>query len=92
MMNLFVGVVTSTYNREKDNLGKNYLLTENQKKWIEAKIILINAKPRRRYKQPSTSIRKFLFAVAQNKRFEMFINICIILNTICLMIKSPHME
>lgn len=28
MVNLFVGVVTSTYNREKENLGKNYLLTE----------------------------------------------------------------
>lgn len=27
--NLFVGVVISSYNREKDNLGKNYLLTDN---------------------------------------------------------------
>lgn len=28
LLNLFVGVVTSTYNREKELLGKNYLLTE----------------------------------------------------------------
>jgi len=28
MINLFVGEVTSTFNREKENLGKNYLLTD----------------------------------------------------------------
>ncbi len=28
ILNLYVGVVISTYNREKDKLGKNFLLTE----------------------------------------------------------------
>ena len=28
LLNLFVGVVISTYNREKEVLGKNFLLTE----------------------------------------------------------------
>jgi len=35
MLNLFVGVVTSTYNRETENLGKNYLLTESQKSGLK---------------------------------------------------------
>ena len=26
--NLFVGIVTSTYNREKDRLGNNFMLSE----------------------------------------------------------------
>lgn len=34
IMNLFVGVLVSTYNREKEILGKNFLLTEEQKKWL----------------------------------------------------------
>jgi len=29
MLNLFVGVVISTYNNEKDRLGKDILLTDN---------------------------------------------------------------
>lgn len=29
VLNLFVGVVISTFNREKERLGKNFLLTEN---------------------------------------------------------------
>lgn len=35
ILNLFVGVVVSTFNKEKELLGKNFLLTDNQKKWIE---------------------------------------------------------
>ena len=31
VLNLFVGVVVSTFNREKELLGKNFLLTEKQK-------------------------------------------------------------
>jgi voltage-dependent calcium channel L type alpha-1D len=31
ILNLFVGVVVSTFNREKEILGKNFLLTDKQK-------------------------------------------------------------
>jgi hypothetical protein len=34
MMNLFVGVVINTFNQEKDNLGKNALLSSDQKEWV----------------------------------------------------------
>ena len=27
-LNLFVGIVTSTFNREKERIGKDYMLTE----------------------------------------------------------------
>jgi hypothetical protein len=39
--NLFVGVVVSTYNREKEKLGKYFLLTEDQKKWLKTKLLVI---------------------------------------------------
>ena len=41
LLNLFVGVVISTYNREKETLGKNFLLTEKQRKWLENKIMMV---------------------------------------------------
>jgi hypothetical protein len=44
--NLFVGVVISNYNREKENIGKDFLLSKNQKKWLETKLMLIKAKPK----------------------------------------------
>ncbi len=34
ILNLFVGVVISTYNRERERLGRNFLLTENQRSWV----------------------------------------------------------
>lgn len=34
ILNLFVGVVISTFNNEKERLGKNYLLTETQIEWV----------------------------------------------------------
>jgi hypothetical protein len=33
-INLFVGIVISTYNREKDKIAKDYLLKERQKEWL----------------------------------------------------------
>ena len=50
--NLFLGVVISTYNRAKDRLGNNFLLSDEQKKWIETKILLFNVKPKRLNKRP----------------------------------------
>jgi len=34
LLNLFVGVIITTYNREKENIGKHFLLTEKQRKWL----------------------------------------------------------
>jgi hypothetical protein len=34
IVNLFVGIVISTFNREKERLGKNFLLSDKQKEWL----------------------------------------------------------
>jgi hypothetical protein len=34
-LNLFAGVVVSTFNRQKEILEKNHMLSTNQSKWIE---------------------------------------------------------
>ena len=57
ILNLFVGVVITTYNREKEKLGKNFLLTENQKKWLEAKLLIIESKPKVYMKRPKDARR-----------------------------------
>ena len=36
-INLFVGVVISTYNREKEKIARDFLLKERQKEWLYVK-------------------------------------------------------
>ena len=39
-LKLFVAVVISTYNREKQKIAKDYLLAERQKEWLYAKQVI----------------------------------------------------
>jgi len=39
-INLFVGVVISTYNREKEKIDKDFLLKERQKEWLYVKQVI----------------------------------------------------
>ena len=47
ILNLFVGIVISTFNREKEKLGKDFLLTEKQKQWLDMKLLMYRSKPKR---------------------------------------------
>ena len=40
-----------------EKLGKNFLLTENQKKWLEAKLLIIESKPKVYMKRPKDTRR-----------------------------------
>ena len=45
IMNLFVGVIINAFNNEKERLGKNFLLTEDQRKALETKILALKMRP-----------------------------------------------
>jgi hypothetical protein len=45
-LNLFVGVVIETFNREKEALSLNSLLRTIERKWIDVQIMTYSAKPR----------------------------------------------
>eukprot|EP00347_Sterkiella_histriomuscorum_P021532 403333648 len=85
IMNLFVGVVINTFNQEREKLGKNHLLTSFQKEWIMIQISCLKLKPmvkqERIYKN---KFRNMISIISYSQRFELFILLCIIMNTICL--------
>ena len=87
-MNLFVGVVINTFNDEKEKLGKNHLLTESQREWVMIQIACMKVKP---LKQKETlhlnKIRKVIYDFANSFAFEIFILVCIVLNTLVLSIE-----
>ena len=46
LLNLFVGVIITTYNREKELVGKDFMLTDLQKKWLKNRKMIVAAEPR----------------------------------------------
>jgi hypothetical protein len=42
-LNLFIGVVVSTFNTEHDKIGRNDLLTEKQREWIDLKLLVFRS-------------------------------------------------
>ena len=63
LLNLFVGVVISNFNRQKDKIGGNNLLTERQKEWIDTKLIALRAKPIKVIRPPVNKIRRICFNI-----------------------------
>ena len=44
-MNLFVGVVISKFNQEKEKYGQNFLLTPMQREWLKVQSVVYEATP-----------------------------------------------
>ena len=86
-LNLFIGVVVSTFNAEQDKIGGNDLLTEKQREWIDLKLLVLRSAPITRIKPPESKFRLFFFNISQRQAFERFIFMSIVLNTIVLTMK-----
>ncbi|RLN96091.1 hypothetical protein BBJ28_00027013 [Nothophytophthora sp. Chile5] len=84
VVNLFVGVIIDNFNRTKAALGGDYMLTPEQKKWIEAQKAASRVGPVRILKPPRHPVRRAFFFFVKRQRFEWFIMICIITNTLLM--------
>jgi hypothetical protein len=87
ILNLFTGVVCDTYNNEKEFLGKNYLLSDNQKMWLQYKKQCMNITPKFKVHQENIgACRHKMHSFITSRKFEIFILICIMFNTVTLCI------
>lgn len=41
LQNLFIGVIITQYNREKELMGKDFMLTDEQKKWVKSRVMIL---------------------------------------------------
>lgn len=87
LLNLFVGVVISTFNSEQDKIGGNNLLTPKQKEWIDLKLLVLRSSPIPKHTAPENLFRWVFFKVADHPAFEYFILITILSNTVVLALK-----
>jgi Ion transport protein len=62
-LNLFIGVVVTNFNTEKDKIGGNDLLTEKQREWIDLKLLVLRCAPIQKFKAPSNKFRLFFFKI-----------------------------
>lgn len=86
-LNLFVGVVISTFHSEHDKIGGNNLLTEKQKEWIDLRLLVLRSEPMRKLKEPDNKIRKFFFKIQSSNAFDKIVLFSIIANTLVLIVK-----
>lgn len=84
ILNLFVGVVINTFNVEKEKLSNNNKMTDLQKEYVEVMIKCYSAKPLKIKKKQGNKIRSACMKFQSHNCFEIFIFVCICLNTIVL--------
>ena len=84
MLNLFVGNMVFNFYSVKSQLNGLFLLTEQQKLWVETQSVLLNFHPIIRLKPRDSSIEQRCFYIATSHRFEFIIGIVILLNVVLL--------
>lgn len=92
ILNLFVGVVINTFDKEKELLSNNMLMTDLQNEYCETLIKCYQAKPTRAVFQTGSKIRDFFQNLANHKAFEVVIFTCICLNTVVLSLAWYDMD
>lgn len=83
-VNLFVGVIIDNFNKMKAALGEDFMLTAEQRKWIEAQKAALRVGPIRVIKPPKHATRRLFYDVVKNAKFEWTIIICIVINTLLM--------
>ena len=86
LVQLFVSVVVSSYNDERDSHTGSAFMTESQQRWVAMQRMAASLRYRAPWKKPSNAFRAFWFRVVTSRAFEVFIMTCIVLNTLVLMI------
>ena len=59
-----IGVLISKYNREKELQGKDFMLTESQKKWVKNRMNILQSHPIFRMKEPLQQWRAPFYLIA----------------------------
>ncbi|KAE9057974.1 hypothetical protein PF010_g31170, partial [Phytophthora fragariae] len=84
VMNVFVGVIIDNFNTMKAKLGGDFLLTPEQKKWMEAQKSATRIGPIRILKPPKQQLGRLCFTIVRTRHFETFVMSCILVNTLLM--------
>ena len=85
-LNLFVGVVIETFSKQKEIISKDYMLQKFQRNWITISLMIYRASPVFVKPESKTACRRVIRRLVEHSAFEMFIMVCIVVNTAVLCI------
>ena len=89
-VNLFVGVVIDKFNRMKEEYEGSAFQTREQKQWSDMQRLLNSIKPKVQKVKPENIFRRFFFEIVNHPKFDIVIMICIMLNTLTMMMEHYH--
>eukprot|EP00759_Apiculatamorpha_spiralis_P048850 PhF_6_TR44136/c0_g1_i1/m.67462 len=89
MLNLFVGVVIYNFNSVKSQMDGLYMLTQEQKLWVETQRFMLNFRPTVKLKPRNSRLEAWCFWLASSREFEIFIG-CVILANVVLLTTDHH--
>lgn len=84
ILNMFVGITINVFNCQKAALEKNHLLTDTQYDWCEALILCYKTIPVVAARKTSSCYRQMCYFISDSTAFQIFILICILMNTTIL--------
>ena len=84
VMNLFISVIVSKFNEQKQKTEGISGLTDEQKEWVKIQRYLVDVSPPQIPVKPTNAFRKFFYDQVLSVWFEWFVTICILLNTVML--------
>ena len=84
ILNMFVGVVISVFNVQKEKLELGHLLTQLQRDWCDCLINIYKSEPVAIYIETGDKIKDFCHATVSYWLFDTIIMVCILMNTVCL--------
>ena len=62
--------IVDQFERSREELGENYLMTPQQKEWIKAQESLLSIRPKRQPRPPSNLTRRSVFTIVLNPMFD----------------------
>jgi Ion transport protein len=69
LLNLFIGVIITKFNREKELAGKDFMLSDEQKQWVQNRMMILHSQPLERMSKPKREWRHPFFYLAESKMF-----------------------
>ena len=84
VMNLFVSVVVDNFMAIKDELGGFFLLTKDQRQWVEMQRYMQKRTLKIRIVEPENRFKAFCFKIIHKKEFEIMVQLFVLFNLIIL--------
>lgn len=91
IINMFVGVVLSNFNRIKEEEDGALMLTLEQREWVSTQRLFMKLKLIRKTFPPKNPLRYILYLIVTDVRFEFFISVIIVSNVIFMALEFDQM-